>query len=115
MNDFQSTFEYIPEDPNTVSINFYYLIDNVPAVKIKLEEDLSKVSIFYEANATYRNQGYASEALGLTIDYVFNNLAIFEIHAFTMNQQSKHIAMKNGFLFPRGDQLGILTNPNYQR
>ena len=106
----------IPEDKTYTSINFYYLIDNVPAVKIKLEqEDPEKTCIFFETVTCYRNQGHTNEAFAIAINYIFNNLAVPEIYALPINETSAHILEKHGFYFTARSEEAVLLNPAYHR
>ena len=62
-------------------------------------DPIHKISIGYRFLERYWGQGIASEALGLMIDYLYNETDIEIITASTMveNQASARVLRKNGF------------------
>lgn len=62
-------------------------------------EDKKTAEIGYDLNPNFQGKGLMGEALGLVIDYGFNNVNLHKIEAFTHrdNQPSKNLLEKNGF------------------
>lgn len=62
-------------------------------------EDMKTAEVGYDLNPEFQGKGIMSEALGLVINYGFNDLKLDKIEAFTdvNNQPSKKLLEKNGF------------------
>ena len=59
----------------------------------------SRIGIGILIEGAYRGKGYATAALRLCLDYLFNNLMVHQVHCIidVTNQESLHVFQKLGF------------------
>ena len=78
----------------------------------RLDECNRKCMVFFQVHKDERNKGYATNAMGLIIKYIFNELNINRIEAYITpgNNASIRVLEKNGFI-----QEGILREIEFYK
>ena len=78
-----------------------------------MPNDMGKIEVGYGIEVKYRNQGYATEALGAMLEWAFSQDGVQGVQAQTedKNTISKKVLIKNGFM-----EVGVGTEgPLFER
>lgn len=107
------------DDPLEARWSFWYLVDRRQDDEVLVgvcgfkgrPDSRGSVEIGYSVLSQYRNQGYASEAVGRLVDWAFSHGSVMEVSAETFPhlKQSIRVLERNGFHFTgRGSERGVI-------
>lgn len=106
-------------DPSEQGWSFWYLLGNSEAKPFVLgicwfkgrPDGSGSVEIGYSVLSQYRNQGFATEAVGRLLGWAFSHQSVLEVCAETLPhlQQSIRVMKKNGFTYTgKGSEQGVI-------
>jgi RimJ/RimL family protein N-acetyltransferase len=73
---------------------------------IDLEKGCGTLGIHF-SNNNYKNRGWGTEAVGLLVDYAFEQMGLHTVYADSVhrNKRSQHVLEKNGFIYSHEDEV----------